>query len=81
METRTQVLADSNAPVLPLQPVKYREVTPHVRVTKVHHGLFHNLLKELNIHPKGEVAGNEISTGKYTLLTFLPVNLFLQFMR
>lgn len=30
---------------------------------------------------QGAVATNEISTAKYTLLTFLPVNLFEQFMR
>ena len=29
----------------------------------------------------GRVATNQISTSKYTLLTFLPVNLFEQFMR
>lgn len=30
---------------------------------------------------RGDVATNEVSTAKYTLLTFLPVNLFEQFLR
>lgn len=38
--------------------------------------------KALGLHfHQGEFATNEIRTAKYTLLTFLPVNLFEQFMR
>ncbi len=35
----------------------------------------------LGVQLQGRVATNQISTSKYTLLTFLPVNLFEQFMR
>jgi len=39
------------------------------------------IARQLGIHLQGEVATNEVSTAKYTILTFLPVNLFEQFMR
>jgi hypothetical protein len=41
----------------------------------------HHVAKAFGIHLKGDVATNEISTAKYTMLTFLPVNLFEQFLR
>lgn len=44
-------------------------------------GVLHHVAKAFGIHLKGDVATNEISTAKYTLLTFLPVNLFEQFLR
>jgi magnesium-transporting ATPase (P-type) len=64
------------------------EAAPPARVIKAHlsrpavsRGLLHHIAKAFNIHLQGSVATNEISTAKYTLLTFLPVNLFEQFLR
>jgi len=64
------------------------ETGPPARVIKAHlsrpavsRGLLHHLAKAFNIQLQGSVATNEISTAKYTLLTFLPVNLFEQFLR
>lgn len=58
-----------------------RVVTPHLSRPAVSRGVLHHLAKAFGIHLKGDVATNEISTAKYTLLTFLPVNLFEQFLR
>lgn len=44
-------------------------------------GVLHHVAKAFGIQLRGDVATNEISTAKYTLLTFLPVNLFEQFLR
>jgi magnesium-transporting ATPase (P-type) len=47
----------------------------------VHRSLWQHLAKGLGIQLEGAVATNEVSTAKYTIITFLPVNLFEQFMR
>lgn len=67
------VAADAAAPA--------RIITPHLSRADVTRGLLHHVAKAFGIHLKGDVATNEISTAKYTLLTFLPVNLFEQFLR
>lgn len=58
-----------------------RLIKPHVSRPPVSRGCLHHAAKALGIHLQGDVATNEISTAKYTILTFLPVNLFEQFMR
>lgn len=58
-----------------------RIITPHLSRADVRRGLLHHVAKAFGIHLKGDVATNEISTAKYTMLTFLPVNLFEQFLR
>ncbi|KIY95371.1 ATPase, class I, type 8B, member 2 [Monoraphidium neglectum] len=58
-----------------------RVIRPHTSRPPVSRGCLHHAAKALGIHLQGDVATNEISTAKYTLLTFLPVNLFEQFMR
>lgn len=58
-----------------------RTVGAHLDRPRVNHGPMHVAAKLLGIHLKGDIATNEISTAKYTLITFLPVNLFEQFMR
>jgi hypothetical protein len=58
-----------------------RVVRPHISRPPVSRGVLHHAAKALGIHLQGDVPTNEISTAKYTILTFLPVNLFEQFMR
>jgi hypothetical protein len=58
-----------------------RIIQPHLSRPPVSRGALHHLAKALGVHLQGDVATNEISTAKYTILTFLPVNLFEQFMR
>jgi hypothetical protein len=58
-----------------------RIIKPHISRPPVSRGVLHYLAKALGVHLQGDVATNEISTAKYTVLTFLPVNLFEQFMR
>lgn len=58
-----------------------RVIRAHLDRPRVSRGPLHALAKLLGIHLKGDVITNEISTAKYTLLTFLPVNLFEQFTR
>jgi len=58
-----------------------RVIYPHTSRPPVSRGWLHHMAKVLGIHLRGDVATNEISTAKYTILTFLPVNLFEQFMR
>lgn len=58
-----------------------RIIQPHLSRADVSRGILHHVAKAFGIHLKGDVATNEISTAKYTLLTFLPVNLFEQFLR
>jgi hypothetical protein len=47
----------------------------------VSRSIWQHLAKWLGIQLEGAVATNEVSTAKYTIITFLPVNLFEQFMR
>jgi hypothetical protein len=70
------------------QEQQRREEAPPARIIRAHtsrppvaRGLLHHVAKAFGIHLAGDVATNEISTAKYTLLTFLPVNLFEQFLR
>lgn len=58
-----------------------RIVNAHTTRPAVSRGLIHQLCRLVGIQLEGKLATNEISTAKYTLLTFLPVNLFEQFMR
>jgi hypothetical protein len=58
-----------------------RMVKPHLSRPPVSRGPLHHVAKVLGIHLRGDVPTNEISTAKYTVLTFVPVNLFEQFMR
>ena len=58
-----------------------RIIRPHISRPPVSRSCLHHAAKALGVHLQGDVATNEISTAKYTILTFLPVNLFEQFMR
>jgi phospholipid-translocating ATPase/phospholipid-transporting ATPase len=58
-----------------------RHIKAHLSRPAVSRGLLHHLAKGFGVHLRGDVATNEVSTAKYTLLTFLPVNLFEQFLR
>jgi hypothetical protein len=58
-----------------------RHIQAHLSRPAVSRGLLHHLAKGFGVHLRGDVATNEVSTAKYTLLTFLPVNLFEQFLR
>jgi hypothetical protein len=58
-----------------------RVIAPHLSRPAVTRGLLHHLAKACGIRIKGDVATNEISTAKYTFVTFLPRNLFEQFLR
>ncbi|KAI8470537.1 MAG: ATPase, phospholipid transporter [Monoraphidium minutum] len=58
-----------------------RMIRPHISRPPVSRGALHHAAKVLGIHLQGDVATNEISTAKYTILTFLPINLFEQFTR
>lgn len=58
-----------------------RIIQAHVTRPAVDRSILQHIAKAFGIHLKGAVATNEVSTAKYTLLTFLPVNLFEQFLR
>lgn len=58
-----------------------RIIRPHISRPPVSRSWLQHAAKALGIHLQGDVATNEISTAKYTIVTFLPVNLFEQFMR
>ncbi|KAF8063036.1 ATP8B4 [Scenedesmus sp. PABB004] len=58
-----------------------RTLRAHLARPAVARGPLHHLAKAFGVHLVGDVATNEVSTAKYTLLTFLPVNLFEQFLR
>lgn len=58
-----------------------RIIKPHISRPPVARSILQHMAKQLGIHLQGDVATNEISTAKYTILTFLPVNLFEQFTR
>jgi hypothetical protein len=58
-----------------------RVIRAHLGCDRVKKSFSHKAARVLGIHMRGDVATNEVTTGKYTLLTFLPVNLFEQFMR
>jgi hypothetical protein len=59
-------------------PLSSREVLIHTEPVPIDDSFFTQIMQQLD---PPEVSNNEISTSKYTLLTFLPVNLFLQFCR
>lgn len=58
-----------------------RTIQAHLSRPDVDRSILQHIAKAFGIHLKGAVATNEVSTAKYTLLTFLPVNLFEQFLR
>jgi phospholipid-translocating ATPase/phospholipid-transporting ATPase len=79
---------DMHAPVQQEQQSQSRKEAPAARCIKAHlsrpavsRSLLHHLAKGLGIQLHGDVVTNEVSTAKYTLVTFLPVNLFEQFLR
>jgi len=58
-----------------------RVIKPLLIRAAVQRSIFQNIAKGFGVHLQGEVTTNEISTAKYTIITFLPVNLFEQFLR
>jgi hypothetical protein len=58
-----------------------RIIKPILTRAAVQRSFFQHIAKGFGIHLKGDVTTNEISTAKYTVITFLPVNLFEQFCR
>lgn len=62
-------------------PCAARTLRGHLFRPPVSRGLLQRAAKAFGVHIQGDVATNEVSTAKYTALTFLPVNLFEQFLR
>eukprot|EP00878_Enallax_costatus_P011256 GHUV01011753.1.p1 GENE.GHUV01011753.1~~GHUV01011753.1.p1 ORF type:complete len:201 (+),score=64.28 GHUV01011753.1:211-813(+) len=58
-----------------------RIIQAHLSRPDVDRSILQHVAKAFGVQLKGAVATNEVSTAKYTLLTFLPVNLFEQFLR
>jgi hypothetical protein len=58
-----------------------RHIKAHLSRPAVSRSLLHHLAKGFGVHLHGDVVTNEVTTGKYTIVTFLPVNLFEQFLR
>lgn len=86
LQQRQSFKKQTSQRVADIQPPKpesgpARVIRPHLSRPEVTRGILHHVAKAFGIHLKGDVATNEISTAKYTMLTFLPVNLFEQFLR
>ena len=58
-----------------------RIIKPVLLRAAVQRSIVQHIAKGFGVHLQGEVTTNEISTAKYTVITFLPVNLFEQFLR
>uniref|UniRef100_A0A383WKY7 Phospholipid-transporting ATPase n=1 Tax=Tetradesmus obliquus TaxID=3088 RepID=A0A383WKY7_TETOB len=58
-----------------------RHIKAHLSRPAVSRSLLHHLAKGFGVQLQGDVVTNEVSTAKYTVLTFVPVNLFEQFLR
>lgn len=60
---------------------EFREVKMHTQPRVVERTWWQRLILFCGCTPMGMEATNEIRTAKYTLVTFLPINLFEQFCR
>jgi magnesium-transporting ATPase (P-type) len=75
-------VADDAPAATPADPTAAsRLVRPHAWRPDVRRGLRDALARSLGLRLASSVATNEVTTSKYTPLTFLPVNLFEQFGR
>ncbi len=75
---------DTAEPAQPAHDFEFREIRLHTEPVIHQRSFMHFIGSALGVqtdHVTGVHATNEIRTSKYTILTFLPKNLFYQFMR
>ncbi|KAH6832403.1 aminophospholipid ATPase 1 [Perilla frutescens var. hirtella] len=79
----TPRLQDVNRPLTPQRSERFLHLSMHLEDNMAHHDnpRFIHINDPKKTNDNSDFSGNEIRTSKYTLLNFLPKNLFIQFHR